>query len=54
MLFLMVIEDVFFIIGCGIVVIGCVERGVVKLGDVVEIVGFREMRSIIVMGLEMF
>lgn len=54
LLFLMVIEDVFLIMGCGMVVMGCVERGVVKLGDVVEIVGLWEMRSMMVMGLEMF
>lgn len=38
-IFLMVIEDVFLIIGCGIVVIGCIECGVIKVGDNVEIVG---------------
>lgn len=40
-IFLMLVEDVFFIVGRGIVVIGRIERGVVKVGDEVEIVGIR-------------
>lgn len=32
-LFMMLVEDVFIIIGCGIVVIGCVDCGIVKVGD---------------------
>jgi translation elongation factor TU len=52
--FLMAIEDVFSITGRGTVATGRVERGVVKLGDVVELVGLRETRSTTVTGLEMF
>lgn len=52
--FLMAIEDVFSITGRGTVATGRVERGVVKLGDVVEIVGIRETRTTTVTGLEMF
>lgn len=54
-LFLMLIEDVFLIIGRGIVVIGRVERGIFKIGEEVEIVGFvLELRKIVVIGIEMF
>ena len=52
--FLMAIEDVFSITGRGTVATGRVERGVVKLGDMVELVGLRETRSTTVTGLEMF
>ena len=52
--FLMAIEDVFSITGRGTVATGRVERGVVKLGDTVELVGLRETRSTTVTGLEMF
>lgn len=52
--FLMVVEDVFLIIGCGIVVIGWVERGIVKIGDIVELVGLKDIKFIIVIGFEMF
>ena len=52
--FLMAVEDVFSITGRGTVATGRVERGVVKIGDVVEIVGLRETRSTTVTGLEMF
>jgi len=52
--FLMPVEDVFGIKGRGTVVTGRVERGVVKTGDEVEIVGFGEPRKIIVTGVEMF
>ncbi len=52
--FLMPIEDVFSISGRGTVVTGRVERGKVKVGDEVEIVGFRPTRKTVVTGVEMF
>lgn len=52
--FLMPIEDVFTISGRGTVVTGRIERGTVKVGDEVEIVGFRETRKTVVTGVEMF
>src|SRR5437870_1084828 len=52
--FLMPIEDVFGIKGRGTVVTGRVERGVVKAGEEVEIVGFGETRKVVVTGVEMF
>jgi elongation factor Tu len=52
--FLMPIEDVFSISGRGTVVTGRVERGVIKVGDEVEIVGFRETRKTTCTGVEMF
>jgi elongation factor Tu len=52
--FLMPIEDVFSISGRGTVVTGRVERGVVKVGDEVEIVGIRETQKTICTGVEMF
>ncbi len=52
--FLMPIEDVFSISGRGTVVTGRVERGVVKVGDEVEIVGLRDTQKTIVTGVEMF
>ncbi|NLM33009.1 MAG: elongation factor Tu [Acholeplasmataceae bacterium] len=52
--FLMPIEDVFSITGRGTVVTGRVERGTVKVGDNVEIVGIRETQSTVVTGVEMF
>jgi elongation factor Tu len=52
--FLMPIEDVFTISGRGTVVTGRVERGKVKVGEEVEIVGFRETRKRVVTGVEMF
>jgi len=52
--FLMPIEDVFTITGRGTVVTGRVERGIVKVGDEVEIIGFRDTRKSIVTGVEMF
>ena len=52
--FLMPIEDVFSISGRGTVVTGRVERGVVKVGDTVEIVGIRPTQSTTVTGVEMF
>ncbi|MDQ3542000.1 MAG: elongation factor Tu [Chloroflexota bacterium] len=52
--FLMPIEDVFGIKGRGTVVTGRVERGLVKTGDEIEIVGMGERRKVIVTGVEMF
>jgi elongation factor Tu len=52
--FLMPVEDVFTISGRGTVVTGRVERGVVKVGEEVEIVGFRDTAKTIVTGVEMF
>nr|6I8R_A Chain A, Elongation Factor Tu [synthetic construct] len=52
--FLMPIEDVFSITGRGTVVTGRVERGIVKVGDEVEIVGLRDTRKTVVTGVEMF
>jgi len=52
--FLMPIEDVFSISGRGTVVTGRVERGIVKVGDEVEIVGIRDTRKTTVTGVEMF
>jgi len=52
--FLMPVEDVFGIKGRGTVATGRVERGVVKVGDEVEIVGIRETRKTVVTGVEMF
>src|SRR5437870_978435 len=52
--FLMPIEDVFGIKGRGTVVTGRVERGVVKAGEEVEIVGFGETRKTVCTGVEMF
>ncbi|MEC4671423.1 MAG: elongation factor Tu [Nitrospirota bacterium] len=52
--FLMPIEDVFTISGRGTVVTGRVERGQVKVGDEVEIVGIRETGKTVVTGVEMF
>ena len=52
---MMPVEDVFSITGRGTVATGRVERGVVKVGDVVEIVGFtEEPKSTTVTGVEMF
>jgi len=52
--FLMPVEDVFGIKGRGTVVTGRVERGIVKVGDEIEIVGIRETRKSVVTGVEMF
>src|SRR3974377_591085 len=52
--FLMPIEDIFSISGRGRVVPGRIERGKVKVGEEVEIVGFRETRKTVVTGVEMF
>ena len=52
--FLMPIEDVFGIKGRGTVTTGRIERGVVKVGETVEIVGIRPTRPTVVTGVEMF
>jgi elongation factor Tu len=52
--FLMQIEDVFGIKGRGTVVTGRIDRGVVRTGDEVEIVGLKETRKTVVTGVEMF
>jgi len=52
--FLMAVEDVFSITGRGTVATGRVERGLVKIGDTVEIVGLRDTSTTTVTGLEMF
>ncbi len=52
--FLMPVEDVFTISGRGTVVTGRVERGVVKVGEEVEIVGLRETQKTVATGVEMF
>jgi elongation factor Tu len=52
--FLMPVEDVFSIPGRGTVSTGRVERGVVKVGEEVEIVGIRETQKTVVTGVEMF
>ena len=52
--FLMPVEDVFTITGRGTVVTGKIERGIVKTGDEIEIVGLGDTRKSIVTGIEMF
>ena len=52
--FMMAIEDVFTISGRGTVVTGRIDRGVVKTGEEVEIVGIRETQKKVVTGVEMF
>jgi len=52
--FLMPVEDVFGIKGRGTVATGRIERGIVKVGDEVEIVGIRDTRKVVVTGVEMF
>lgn len=52
--FLMAVEDVFSITGRGTVATGRVERGTVKVGETVELVGLKDTRSTTVTGLEMF
>jgi elongation factor Tu len=52
--FLMPIEDVFSISGRGTVVTGRIERGVVKVGEEIEIVGIRDTQKTVVTGVEMF
>ena len=52
--FLMAVEDVFSITGRGTVATGRVERGTVKIGDNVELIGLVDTKSVTVTGLEMF
>jgi elongation factor Tu len=52
--FLMPVEDVFSISGRGTVVTGRIERGIVKVGDEVEIVGLRDSQKTVCTGVEMF
>ena len=52
--FLMAVEDVFSITGRGTVATGRVERGSIRVGDTVEVVGLRDTRTSTVTGLEMF
>ncbi|MEB3226210.1 MAG: elongation factor Tu [Synechococcus sp.] len=52
--FLMAVEDVFSITGRGTVATGRIERGKVKVGETIEIVGIRDTRSTTVTGVEMF
>src|SRR5512145_516853 len=52
--FIMPIEDIFSIQGRGTVVTGRIERGICKVGEDMEIVGFRDTRKTVVTGVEMF
>ncbi len=52
--FLMPVEDVFGIKGRGTVVTGRIERGVVKVGETIEIIGLKDTRATVVTGVEMF
>jgi elongation factor Tu len=52
--FLMPVEDVFSISGRGTVVTGRVERGIIKIGEEVEVIGIREAQKTTVTGVEMF
>jgi elongation factor Tu len=52
--FLMPVEDIFSISGRGTVATGRIERGIVKVGEAVEIVGIRDTRNTVVTGVEMF
>jgi elongation factor Tu len=52
--FIMPIEDIFSIQGRGTVVTGRIERGIIKVGEEAEIVGFRPTRKTVVTGVEMF
>jgi elongation factor Tu len=52
--FLMPVEDVFTISGRGTVVTGRVERGIIKVGEEIEIIGFRDTQKTTVTGVEMF
>ncbi|MCL1551431.1 elongation factor Tu [Xanthomonas nasturtii] len=52
--FLMPVEDVFSISGRGTVVTGRIERGIIKVGDEIEIVGIRDTQKTTVTGVEMF
>jgi elongation factor Tu len=52
--FIMPVEDVFTISGRGTVVTGRVERGIIKVGEEIEIVGFRNTQKTVATGVEMF
>jgi elongation factor Tu len=52
--FLMAVEDVFSIKGRGTVATGRIERGIVKVGDEVQIIGFKDTKKSVVTGVEMF
>lgn len=52
--FLMAVEDVFSITGRGTVATGRIERGIIKVGDTIEIVGLKDTSTTIITGLEMF
>jgi elongation factor Tu len=52
--FLMSIEDVFSITGRGTVATGKIERGIINIGDSVELIGFSEVKNTKVIGIEMF
>ena len=52
--FLMAVEDVFSITGRGTVATGRIERGIIKVGDTIEIVGLQETQTTTITGLEMF
>ncbi|KFG27541.1 putative elongation factor tu, apicoplast (apicoplast) [Toxoplasma gondii FOU] len=52
--FLLAIEDIFSITGRGTVVTGKIERGSIKLGDTVTMLGFNISKNVVVIGLEMF
>lgn len=52
--FLMAVEDVFSITGRGTVATGRIERGIIKVGDSIEIVGLRDTQTTTITGLEMF
>jgi len=52
--FLMPVEDVFSISGRGTVVTGRIERGIIKVGDEIEVVGIRDTQKTTVTGVEMF
>ena len=52
--FLMAIEDVFSIKGRGTVATGRIERGIIKVGEEVEIIGFKDTQKSVVTGVEMF
>jgi len=52
--FLMAIEDIFSIMGRGTVATGRIERGIIKIGDPIEIVGIHETKSTTIIGIEMF
>ena len=52
--FLMPVEDIFSIEGRGTVVTGKIERGIIKVGETIEIVGFEDTKSTTVTGVEMF